>query len=260
MSTFEEPFRSEFVELVQAGAASADVHDAAGDYSGVGPASAATLQREIERVALHQRSLCALLEREVGRVGNALDVGCSTGGTTVALALSGLCREIIGVDPNAFALEAAEKRARGYRVDATFQHVGAGARLPFASNRFELVTCISVLEFVADHDARAALVAEMVRVTKPGGHLAIFTPRRALFELHSGRVLGDFFKEPARPWASSARDLRSMLDGCSVRFLSGEQLEQIARSRGVPGAGVVRYVPGLGRLLPWQKVIARKAR
>lgn len=259
-SLFREPLRSEFIELVKSGAASADVHDADGDYAGVGPASPATLQRELDRVAVHRRSLCALLEREIGPVDHALDVGCGTGGTTVALAVSGLCKEVIGVDANAFALQAARKRAEGYGVAASFEHVRPGAALPFASNRFDLVTCISVLEFVSRRDSRAALVAEMVRVTKPGGHVAIFTPRPASTELHSGRLLGDFFRTPGSPWASSARDLRAMLDGCRVRFLSGEQLEHFARSRGIPGARLARYVPLLGRVLPWQKVIAEKHR
>lgn len=261
---FREPFRSEFIDLVKAGAASADVHDGSGDYARVGPASPATLQRELERVSLHQKSLCTILEREVGIVGHpldrTLDVGCGTGGTTVALALSGLTNEIVGVDASAFALEAARKRAAGYDVTASFEHVRPGDALPFPSNHFDLVTCISVLEFVSRRESRFALVAEMVRVTKPGGHLAIFTPRRAVFELHSGRLLGDFFREQGKPWSSPARDLRAMLRGCRVRFLSGEQLEQFARRRRIPAARTARYVPLVGRLLPWQKVIAQKLR
>jgi SAM-dependent methyltransferase len=60
------------------------------------------------------------------------------------------------------------------------QAVGEG--LPFASNSFDLVFSNEVIEHVAD-DRKT--VAEMVRVTRPGGHVIAFCPNRLWpFETH----------------------------------------------------------------------------
>src|SRR6266446_1543850 len=101
----KEPFRSQFRELIRLGASSQDIHDAS-EPVGYAVASCAVgdryIEREVGRVEAHQKSLLPLLEHFVGKVSSVLDVGCNTGGTTVALALSGVLRaeEVIGVDPN----------------------------------------------------------------------------------------------------------------------------------------------------------------
>ncbi|NPV56264.1 MAG: class I SAM-dependent methyltransferase [Anaerolineae bacterium] len=59
---------------------------------------------------------------------------------------------------------------------------GAGEHLPFVSERFDLVLSHEVLEHVAD-DRQS--MAEMLRVLKPGGRLALFVPNRGYpFETH----------------------------------------------------------------------------
>jgi SAM-dependent methyltransferase len=58
----------------------------------------------------------------------------------------------------------------------------AGERLPFPSNRFDLVLSHEVIEHVQDD---AAALKEMVRVLKPGGRAVIFCPNRGYpFETH----------------------------------------------------------------------------
>ena len=47
---------------------------------------------------------------------------------------------------------------------------GAAERLPFADGEFDLVTCQFALMFFTD---RAAALAEMARVLRPGGRLAL---------------------------------------------------------------------------------------
>ncbi|NIU60939.1 MAG: methyltransferase domain-containing protein, partial [Pseudomonas stutzeri] len=50
-----------------------------------------------------------------------------------------------------------------------------GERLPFPDATFDVVFSHEVLEHVADD---RACVAEMVRVTRPGGRIVVFVPNR----------------------------------------------------------------------------------
>src|SRR5690606_14315115 len=147
--------------------------------------------REIARVELHRRSICALLERHDGHARSILDVGCGTGATTIALAMSdGLGAErVVGIDPNASALEAAKVRARGHDVDPArieFRHVEAGAPFPTQAESFDLVVCVSVLEYLGTRESRRAFAAELLRAARPGGVVCLATPNPfRLFDYHT---------------------------------------------------------------------------
>ncbi len=95
-----------------------------------------------------------------------LDAGCGTGGTTAWLRRYG---SVVGVD---LAAEAAPFwRERGLHAIAR----GSVAALPFASERFDLVTCFDVLyhQQVAEE---APVLAEFWRVLRPGGLLLLRVP------------------------------------------------------------------------------------
>jgi SAM-dependent methyltransferase len=146
-----EPFLSEFQAMVRAGASAQDIHDLpadAGFASTDAEVSDAYVRREVGRVRMHQRSLCPLLEKYVGPVDNILDVGCSTGGTTVAVALSQWLKpsRVVGVDPNGRALEAARVRGLGYGLGPgllSFRQNRVGRPLPFPDGSFDLTLCVS---------------------------------------------------------------------------------------------------------------------
>ena len=53
--------------------------------------------------------------------------------------------------------------------------LGVGERLPFADDTFDLILSNEVIEHVADDRAYAA---EMARVLRPGGRIALFAPNR----------------------------------------------------------------------------------
>jgi SAM-dependent methyltransferase len=93
----------------------------------------------------------------------ALDVGTGTGHFAVDLAARGL--SVIGVDLSTQMLTVA-------RESATAMHLvrGDAARLPMASESFDLVLSVTALEFAADPE-RA--VQEMWRVVRPGGRLVV---------------------------------------------------------------------------------------
>jgi SAM-dependent methyltransferase len=103
--------------------------------------------------------------------GVALDVGSGPGNVTAALArAAGLDGVALGVDISepmlARAVQAEAGRQVGFlRADAQ--------KLPFRDDVFDAVTSIAVVQLIPD--AEAAL-AEMVRVLRPGGRMAIMVP------------------------------------------------------------------------------------
>lgn len=204
----KEPFLSRFRAMILEGASGQDIHDAAQPRDRW-PVSLAEqtryVEREVGRVAAHQEHLLPLLEKFAGPSPSILDVGCSSGGTTVALALSEALQAttVVGVDPNRTALDAARVRAQGYGLATDrlrFEQTLPGQALPFPDSTFELVVCVSVLEFVGTQAARQFLVSELQRVVKPGGHVFVATPNPwQPRELHSRRFLGHFRRREGFP-------------------------------------------------------------
>lgn len=74
-----------------------------------------------------------------------------------------------------FGLEVEYDRAIRARPRAEGIVQGVGEQLPFAGDTFDLVLSNEVIEHVGD-DAR--VMAEMVRVTRPGGRIVVFCPNR----------------------------------------------------------------------------------
>ncbi len=95
-----------------------------------------------------------------------LDVGSGPGHTTLELARRvAPGGKVTGVDINAEFVARSSARARDAKLDATFVN-SSFPPLPFPDNSFDRVWCKNVLEYV---DSAADTVAEMVRVTAPGG-------------------------------------------------------------------------------------------
>jgi len=102
-----------------------------------------------------------------------LDAGCGSGRTLDELARRG---RVSGVDTNPEAVAAA--RRRGHR-DVRVARV---EDLPFPDGTFDLVTCLDVIEHTPDD---RATLAELRRVTRPGGLLVVTVPAyQALWSWH----------------------------------------------------------------------------
>lgn len=107
----------------------------------------------------------ALLGDLLARRGlRLLDVGCGTGGVLAGIA--GRVRPV-GVDGSPLAL--VHCRRRGL-TDVVCASLGA---LPFKAGRFDVVLLLDVLEHFADEQA---LLAEVGRLLRPGGHLLVSVP------------------------------------------------------------------------------------
>lgn len=263
-----EPFLSQFREMIRSGASSQDIHDAQGS-SGYAAMSCIQgnqyVEREVARVGAHQKSLLPLLEHFVGPVGSILDVGCSAGGTTVALALSGALHasEIVGIDPNLTAIEAARVRAKGYDIEPNrlrFQMIDPQLAFPFPDCTFDLITCVSVLEFITERTSRQFLCAEIQRVTKPQGYIFLSTPSPwRLREYHTRRFLGHIRHRDGYPWSSTPLAVRYMFHNCERVSIDSFVVRDLLQ-RHVPKARSLSFLtPLLSVGLPWQKHLFRKS-
>ncbi|HET7571533.1 MAG TPA: methyltransferase domain-containing protein [Gaiellaceae bacterium] len=128
--------------------------------------------RTADRVAARQDERAAALAGQVRRFvrprgdERALDVGCGAG--ALAFALAPLVREVVGLDPVPELLALARERA------ASFGNVelveGDGTKLPFADASFDLAGTLRVLHHVHRPEL---VVAELARVTRPGGRVLV---------------------------------------------------------------------------------------
>jgi SAM-dependent methyltransferase len=108
-------------------------------------------------------------------VRNMLDVGCGVGHWSMLLAsvmpehvrVSGIDRE-----PGWVEQASARALARGLERRFSYQQ-GEAERLPFPENSFDLTTCQTVLIHLPDP---TVAIAEMMRVTRPGGLVAVAEP------------------------------------------------------------------------------------
>lgn len=96
-----------------------------------------------------------------------LDVGCGDGQLALALAQAGARVWAIDSDPR--MLETARRCFEAAAVEVHLDEANAQA-LPFESGSFDIVSAVTVLCFVREPEP---VMAEMARVLKPGGRLAI---------------------------------------------------------------------------------------
>lgn len=100
-----------------------------------------------------------------------LDVGCGMGADVFDLAARvGKAGHVTGIDMSASLIEAARRRAEGHNLPVAFE-VGDVQALQFEDAAFDAVRSERLLMHVPDAD-RA--VAEMARVLRPGGRMAVF--------------------------------------------------------------------------------------
>ncbi len=132
-----------------------------------------------------------LLEAYTGSLAGkqVLEFGCNFGAT--AIVLSRLGAIVSAVDVKNWILEFAQANACRYGATTiSFDLIQTSGRLPFGQNRFDLITCNSVLEYV-DPCVLPETLRELDRVLKPGGVLLVMgtSNRLAPREVHSKRLL-----------------------------------------------------------------------
>jgi SAM-dependent methyltransferase len=125
-----------------------------------------------------------------------LDVGCGTGALTEAVLAGCSPASVLGVEPSPAFLTHATAHVTDVR--ASFR-AGDAQALPVADASVDAVVSGLVLNFVPD---RAAGVAEMRRVVRPGGVVAAY-----VWDYADGMQLLRFFWDAAVDLDPAARDL-----------------------------------------------------
>ncbi len=126
------------------------------------------------------------------QVRDVLDVGCGVGHWAQVLASAlPADAQVIGVDRDPLWVDKATERVAALAMSHRFQYRLSDAQtLPFSDASFDLVTCQTLLIHVADP---AAIIAEMVRVTRPGGLVLAAEPNN----ISTGLVLNSIaFNDP----------------------------------------------------------------
>ena len=118
-----------------------------------------------------------------------LDVGCGTGEITARLAELYPRATIVGVDLIESHLAAARRRTAPFAARVTFRCADAFA-LPFPDGSFDLVVCRHMLQAVPRPENA---IAEIVRVTRPGGRVHLLVEDYGMIHMHPTRLDIDRF-------------------------------------------------------------------
>jgi ubiquinone biosynthesis O-methyltransferase len=181
---------------------------------------------------LQRRLILERLGDVCGR--SVLDIGCGDGALAVELWKRGAI--VTGIDVSREMIEAAQANAKQEGADIRFM-VAAAERIPFPSDRFDVVSAVTILCFVEN---AAPVFAEIARVLRPGGRL----------------VIGELGKWSS--WAA-ARRIRAWLGSQLWRrghFRTADQLKALAQQAGLV-AGPVRGATYYPRWTPAARLLAR---
>jgi SAM-dependent methyltransferase len=194
------------------------------------------------QVRLRRRFLGFVPIRPGARV---LEVGCGSGVVLRdAAAMVGRLGQVVGLDSSRAMLATARRLCRDApgRAHITLRH-GDATRLPFAAARFDATLAVTVVLHVATPDA---LVAELVRVTRPGGRVALQDQDFGMLAVtHPDPALTD-----------------RILDGVPRRLYeepySGRRLPGLLRAAGLTGVRLRTDVFQDTTLEPWTKLFLER--
>ncbi len=191
-----------------------------------------------------------------GDYPRVLDVGCGTGVLAGRLAARGY--EVTGLDPSQGMLDVLATDHP--EVEAIR---GSGDELPFGDASFDVVITVAALHHIADASAVRATLAEMARVTRPGGRIVVWdhNPRNPYWRRLMARVPQDDGSERLIPEAEvlaglragGAETMRSAQLGLVPDFVPPSFL---GAARGIER--LVERTPGLRRLCAHNVVLATR--
>ena len=168
-------------------------------------------------------------ERAALRGRTVIDVGC--GGGLLAEAMAGRGARVTGIDAGDTAIEVAVRHAAESGAQVTYERTTAEELAAREPGRFDVVTCLELLEHVPDP---ASLVAACASLARPGGDVFFSTINRT-----------------ARAWLFAVVGAEHVLELLPrgthdyARFLRPSELDRAARAGGLVLAETtgMRYDP-----------------
>ncbi|MGH7987955.1 MAG: class I SAM-dependent methyltransferase [Candidatus Binataceae bacterium] len=154
----------------------------------------------------------------------------ATGPGHVAMALAARCRDVIGLDLTAAPIAIAERLSRERAITNVRFQVGDAQRLPFADGEFDLSVC----RFAFHHfEYPAAILAEMARVCRTGGTVAIedlFASENAARAQYSNQI--EHVRDHSHTRALALSELARMMAaaGIEIQRLYSDSLAPEAES------------------------------
>ncbi|MFE0421147.1 class I SAM-dependent methyltransferase [Streptomyces sp. NPDC058953] len=198
--------------------------------------------------------VAALLDTVPLPPGTALlDLACGTGfvARNAAARLAGTGSRVVGVDPVPGMLLVAAERAVADGIVVEWQEAAAGD-LPYANATFDAVVCQQGVQFFPD---RAAGVAEAVRVTRPGGRVALTAwlpsgrspffaaTRQAIAEYSTGTELTGWYDTA---FGCGADELSGLLTAAGLTDVA---VREVVAEVALPALS--DFVPGFLSATPW---------
>jgi len=150
-----------------------------------------------------------------------LDLGCGPATDTLALAaLAGPEGRVVGVDRDAAMIAEAERRttAAGLEAQAEHRQADVTSGLPFDADAFDASRSERLFQHLADP---AQALAEMVRVTRPGGWIVVLDTDHGTKSIDTPEV--DIERRLARVAAEI----------CLINGYAGRQLYRLFRNAGL---------------------------
>lgn len=146
-----------------------------------------------------------------------LDLGCGEGRHVISSYAHGEQINSFGVDLALDDLKITQEKFAPFAEDGSNKHFGLASanalQLPFANNSFDKIICSEVIEHIPDYHGA---LAEIQRVLKPGGTLALSVPRT--------------FPEQVCWWLSDAYHAN---EGGHLRIFKARALRQDVESLGL---------------------------
>lgn len=176
----------------------------------------------------------------------AVDVGCGGGILTETLARAGA--QTVGIDQSELTLQVARQHAEqgGLAIDYRLQTVEQMAQEE--AGRYDVVTCLEMLEHVPDP---AAVIAACTRLLRPGGHAFFSTINRNfkawLFAIVGGEYILRILPRGTHEYAKLIRpdELRGWAQASGLDFIKSASLMYNPLTRGfrvAPGREDVNYM------------------
>lgn len=160
-----------------------------------------------------------------------LDVG--TGGGILAESAARLGAKVTGIDANPALIDTARLHAAASGVDVIYEVTQVAEFAAQHPDRFDIVTCLELLEHVPDP---GALLGDCLRLLRPGGCLVVSTINRNPAAYLGTVVAAEYL---LRLLPRGTHDYQ--------RFIRPSELARFAREAGGRLAHIegIRYLPGL---------------